>query len=302
MAAFAVLVGASAVFLLASVLVVNGQFNPKLETYRVVTEYASTASGSSCTEFEKLFATGAKVLSPVGTTAQTPAAFCAKNKEMFAGMGAYPRDLWLGNVTGVMHVAFSLHVRAVSKVGCFVDWPSILVLEFEKDGEKVLSWNHYYDDGWIDAAIRCRSNRTAAPEEAKESVSKPLAFNIKSMFYSNVVTWTTGACSDWASQFSASGSVESPVGHAPVTGQLGIIDFCTFFKKTYPSFGAYPQDLFIADNGTSLATFFHIRALSEKKCHTEWPSILVVSFDSAGQLTRWQHYYDDGWNDAQLKC
>ena len=68
------------------------------------------------------------------------------------------------------------------------------------------------------------------------------------------------------------------------------------------TFCSDPKDLFLADDGSSLATSFHIRALSSKRCHIEWPSVLVVRFNSEGLIASWMHYYDDGWNDAQLNC
>ena len=64
--------------------IADAQFNPKLMTYEVVTEYASTSSGAECSLFNKFFTASAKVLSPTGLAPMTPAAFCAKvmNAEM----------------------------------------------------------------------------------------------------------------------------------------------------------------------------------------------------------------------------
>lgn len=56
----------------------SAQFNPKLQTYSVITEYAATASGAECTEFVRYFTSTAKILSPTGTAAKTAEAFCTK--------------------------------------------------------------------------------------------------------------------------------------------------------------------------------------------------------------------------------
>eukprot|EP01012_Entosiphon_sulcatum_P032952 TRINITY_DN41807_c0_g1_i1.p1 TRINITY_DN41807_c0_g1~~TRINITY_DN41807_c0_g1_i1.p1 ORF type:complete len:292 (+),score=34.22 TRINITY_DN41807_c0_g1_i1:27-878(+) len=280
----------AALLLLALPTIAVGQ-SLKQSVYNSILAFSAIPGGAPCSGWTSTLTPDAVINVPAGDPTITPDYYCSYIQRNFAGMGAYPADLWIGNDT----VAFHMHIRALSKTGCFVDWPQVVFLRF--NGNRISEWWQFFDGDWQEAQIHCNTPQMLLTQQPKAL----LAGNIKQAFYNAIVTFSTQPCSSFSQLFAPSSVLQSPYGGTRFIGSAGALQYCTALRQTYAGFGAYPEDLWIG--ATTVATKFHIRALSAKGCHVTWPSVLRVTFDAdANLITEWSHFYDAEWNDAQLKC